>query len=228
MPSFMDLALDEARAAVAAGEVPVGCVIVRDGEVIAQARQPHARRPRSDRALRDAGDPAGGRRARLGAAHRLRSLRDARAVRDVRGGDFVRAHPAALLRRRRRQRRRGRERRALLHARRPATTGPRSMAASPRPRRRRCSRISSAPTALSDRYGQRAAAGCARSARCRAAARAARSPGSGCGRRTGCSSRSRRGRAPPAAGSDVVRSESRDRGTAGMAASIINNATSRR
>jgi tRNA(adenine34) deaminase len=37
MPTFMDLALDEARAAVAAGEVPVGCVIVRDGEVIAQA-----------------------------------------------------------------------------------------------------------------------------------------------------------------------------------------------
>ena len=33
----MDLALDEARAAAAAGEVPVGCVIVRDGEVIAQA-----------------------------------------------------------------------------------------------------------------------------------------------------------------------------------------------
>lgn len=37
MPSFMDLALDEARAAVAAGEVPVGCVIVHDGEVIARA-----------------------------------------------------------------------------------------------------------------------------------------------------------------------------------------------
>jgi tRNA(adenine34) deaminase len=37
MPSFMDLALDEARAAAAAGEVPIGCVIVRDGEVIAQA-----------------------------------------------------------------------------------------------------------------------------------------------------------------------------------------------
>ena len=36
MPSFMSLALDEARAA-AAGEVPVGCVIVRNGEVIAQA-----------------------------------------------------------------------------------------------------------------------------------------------------------------------------------------------
>jgi tRNA(adenine34) deaminase len=37
MPSFMDLALDEARAAAAAGEVPIGCVMVRDGEVIAQA-----------------------------------------------------------------------------------------------------------------------------------------------------------------------------------------------
>jgi tRNA(adenine34) deaminase len=36
-PSFMDLALDQARAAAAAGEVPVGCVIVRNGEVIAQA-----------------------------------------------------------------------------------------------------------------------------------------------------------------------------------------------
>src|SRR5215217_7372813 len=37
LPSFMDLALDEARAGAAAGEVPIGCVIVRDGEVIAQA-----------------------------------------------------------------------------------------------------------------------------------------------------------------------------------------------
>jgi tRNA(adenine34) deaminase len=36
--SFMDLALAEARDAAAAGEVPVGCVIVRDGEVIARAR----------------------------------------------------------------------------------------------------------------------------------------------------------------------------------------------
>ena len=37
MPSFMDLALNEARAAQAEGEVPVGCVIVRDGAVIASA-----------------------------------------------------------------------------------------------------------------------------------------------------------------------------------------------
>jgi tRNA(adenine34) deaminase len=37
MPSFMDMALDEARKAQAAGEVPVGCVVVRDGAVIAAA-----------------------------------------------------------------------------------------------------------------------------------------------------------------------------------------------
>jgi tRNA(adenine34) deaminase len=35
--SFMDLAIAEARAALTAGEVPVGCVIVRDGTVIARA-----------------------------------------------------------------------------------------------------------------------------------------------------------------------------------------------
>jgi tRNA(adenine34) deaminase len=33
----MTLAVDEARAAAAAGEVPVGCVIVHDGEVVARA-----------------------------------------------------------------------------------------------------------------------------------------------------------------------------------------------
>jgi tRNA(adenine34) deaminase len=37
MASFMDMALDEARAAGERGEVPIGCVIVRDGAVIARA-----------------------------------------------------------------------------------------------------------------------------------------------------------------------------------------------
>jgi tRNA(adenine34) deaminase len=37
LKSFMDQALDFARAAALAGEVPVGCVVVRDGEVIAGA-----------------------------------------------------------------------------------------------------------------------------------------------------------------------------------------------
>jgi tRNA(adenine34) deaminase len=35
--SFMEAALEEARAAAARGEVPVGCVIVRDGEILARA-----------------------------------------------------------------------------------------------------------------------------------------------------------------------------------------------
>ena len=37
MPPFMEIALEEARAAGARGEVPVGCAIVRGGEVIARA-----------------------------------------------------------------------------------------------------------------------------------------------------------------------------------------------
>ncbi|CAL8968056.1 tRNA-specific adenosine deaminase [Rhodoplanes serenus] len=36
MTTFMDMALAEARAAEAAGEVPIGCVIVRDGAVVAR------------------------------------------------------------------------------------------------------------------------------------------------------------------------------------------------
>ena len=35
---YMRQALGEARAAAAAGEVPVGCVIVRDGQIIARGR----------------------------------------------------------------------------------------------------------------------------------------------------------------------------------------------
>src|SRR4029079_4212994 len=44
-PSFMSVALEEARAAGACGEVPVGCVIVRDSKVIARA----GNRPLRDR-----------------------------------------------------------------------------------------------------------------------------------------------------------------------------------
>jgi tRNA(adenine34) deaminase len=36
-PTFMTEALEQARAAGAAGEVPVGCVVVRNGQVIARA-----------------------------------------------------------------------------------------------------------------------------------------------------------------------------------------------
>jgi tRNA(adenine34) deaminase len=37
MASFMDMALEEARAAGGRGEVPIGCVVVRNGAVIARA-----------------------------------------------------------------------------------------------------------------------------------------------------------------------------------------------
>ena len=36
-PSFMQIALEEARAAASRGEVPVGCVVVRDGAIVARA-----------------------------------------------------------------------------------------------------------------------------------------------------------------------------------------------
>jgi tRNA(adenine34) deaminase len=36
-PSFMQIAIEEARAAAARGEVPIGCAIVRNGTVIARA-----------------------------------------------------------------------------------------------------------------------------------------------------------------------------------------------
>ena len=36
-PTFMTEAIEQARAASTAGEVPVGCVIVRDGQVVARA-----------------------------------------------------------------------------------------------------------------------------------------------------------------------------------------------
>lgn len=36
-PSFMELALKAAEAAAEAGEVPIGCAIVRDGELVASA-----------------------------------------------------------------------------------------------------------------------------------------------------------------------------------------------
>ncbi len=36
-PNYMEIALQEAKAAADAGEVPVGCVIVRGGEILSQA-----------------------------------------------------------------------------------------------------------------------------------------------------------------------------------------------
>jgi tRNA(adenine34) deaminase len=61
---FMGLALDEARAAAGRGEVPVGCVVTRHGEVISRNgnRRQHAHDPAGHAevvALRAAGEVTG-------------------------------------------------------------------------------------------------------------------------------------------------------------------------
>ena len=61
--AYMRRALELARAAEAAGEVPVGAVIVRDGAVIAEGIQPPDLDPRSDGARRDGRAARGRRRA---------------------------------------------------------------------------------------------------------------------------------------------------------------------
>ena len=87
---FMRLALREAERALEHDDVPIGCVIVHDGEVIAAAR--NERELRGDPtahaeilALREAAA-----HARRLAAARHGPVRDARAVRDVRRRDRAR------------------------------------------------------------------------------------------------------------------------------------------
>src|SRR6266513_3034048 len=99
MPSFMEQALAEARAAAQGGEVPVGCVIVRDGAVIARGRN----------ATIAARDPTA--HAEMLA---IRAAAAALASERLVDCDLVRAHPQALLRRGRPERRGGRERREAL------------------------------------------------------------------------------------------------------------------
>ena len=98
MASFMEMALDEARAAGERGEVPVGCVIVRDGAVIARAgnRTVADHDPTAHAeivAIREASDGTG-----LGAADRLRPLCHARAMHDVRRRSRIRSDSPPLLR----------------------------------------------------------------------------------------------------------------------------------
>ena len=96
---YMRLALREAERALEHDDVPIGCVIVHGGEVIAAAR--NERELRGDPtahaeilALREAARAAG----RLAAA-RHGAVRDAGAVRDVRRGDRAGARAAGRLRR---------------------------------------------------------------------------------------------------------------------------------
>ena len=111
--SHMSLALAEARAAAARGEVPVGAVIVSPAGVVLAAAGNRTRE------LRDPTAHAEMLAIRIACAEladerldRLRSLRDARALPDVRGGDLVRSRQAPLLRGQRSEGRRHRAGRA--------------------------------------------------------------------------------------------------------------------
>ena len=112
----MSVAFAEAREAESRGETPIGAALARDGKVIASA----GNRTRGDSdptahaemvVLRQAAADA-----RRAPADRLRSLRDARTLRDVRRRDQPRAAAPALLRRARPEGRRGRAWPALLLA----------------------------------------------------------------------------------------------------------------
>ena len=85
LPEPMRLALDEARAAAAAGEVPVGAVVVRDNAIVAIGRNRMRDDHDPDRPCRDGGAACGGRSARHVTPRRLRPVGDAGALRDVRG-----------------------------------------------------------------------------------------------------------------------------------------------
>ena len=134
----MSVAFDEARAAAARGEVPVGAVIVKDGRHRRLCRQPPAGAARPLGPCGDARHPPGLRGARRRAAVRLRSLRDAGALHHVRGRDLLRPHPAGLFRRPRSRRAARSTTACASSTSRPATTRRRSMAASGRARRRPC------------------------------------------------------------------------------------------
>ena len=100
MSRYMALALEEAEAAAARGEVPVGAVLVDGGtgEVLARAgNETEARNDPTAHAEILAIRRAAARRAAPALA-RVRPLRDAGAVPHVRAGDFVREAAATLLR----------------------------------------------------------------------------------------------------------------------------------
>ena len=112
-------------------EVPVGAVLVDGAGAVVAASGNRVERDRDPTAHAEMLVLRAG-AARLGrqAARRLRSVRDARAVPDVRRGDRPRAHPPAVFRRLRPERRRRRARRRASSTSRPATTGRKSTAAS--------------------------------------------------------------------------------------------------
>ena len=86
---YMRQALELAKLAMAEGEVPVGCVIVRDGAVVGRGRN---RRETAQTALGHAELEA------IAQAGRMRPLRHPGALPHVRRGHRQRPHPRRILR----------------------------------------------------------------------------------------------------------------------------------
>ena len=110
----MSLAFAEARSAELRGEAPIGAALVREGTVIASAgnRTRELNDPTAHAEMIVIREAAA--KDWIRTAGRLRSLCDARALRDVRRRDLLRPPAPALLRRSRPQGRRCRQRPALL------------------------------------------------------------------------------------------------------------------
>ena len=136
--------------------MPVGAVVTRGDEIDRRSAQCDARLDRSDRPCRDGGDPRRRREARHLAARRLHLVGDARALRDVRGGDCARADEGAALRRRGSEGRRRRPRRRASSPSRPATIAPTCSAGSARRKRPSCCAASSPSGASSAGVGNAA------------------------------------------------------------------------
>ena len=133
---FMQVALEEARRAAAAGEVPVGAVVVLGGRGGRAGPQPPRRHVGSDGARRGRGAARRRPSRRELPADGRDALRHRRAVRDVRGRVPARADRGARLRRAGRQGRRDRRAAPGSSTSPRGTTGCASPAACSPPRRR--------------------------------------------------------------------------------------------
>lgn len=91
---LMQAAIALAREAAADGEVPVGAVVAKDGEIVSVGRNRREKDKKRPRPRRDRGDRQSVPGARRLAALAMRAVCDARAVPDVRRGDNKLAHKA--------------------------------------------------------------------------------------------------------------------------------------
>ncbi len=95
---YMEEALALAREAAAAGEVPVGCVIVQSGRIVGRGRNRREETPDHGFSRGDGGHRPGQPDAGDLAAGRLRAVCDTGAMSHVRRGHSQRPHPEGVVR----------------------------------------------------------------------------------------------------------------------------------